>query len=124
MRTVDIHTHLLNPQVSFERLYDRLAVLFFARQLGVEAGELRKQPFSAYVLAMVRAVRNSRYVERVCVFGVDARYDAKGRQTHRDPTVCAMTEDVLRVAGDYPDCFLDCRLPQNHGQGALEGHRR
>ena len=106
MKTVDIHTHLLNPQVRFERFYDRLAIRFFAHRLGVEPERLKAEPYAAYVAALTNAVRNSRYVERACLFGVDSRRDEKGREIARDRTVCAMTDDVLQVTEEHPDLFI------------------
>ncbi len=106
MRTVDIHTHLLNPDVRFERLFDRVAVRFFARGLGVEPKVLRKSPYKGYVAAMARAIRESRHIEKACLFGVDSRLDERGRETGRDRTVCAMTGDVLKVAHEYPGQFI------------------
>lgn len=106
MRTIDIHTHLLSPEVSFKRFFDRFSVTFFAKKLGVDRNELRAAPYRTYVKAMANAIQQSHSVERVCLFGVDARFNRQGRQTGRDKTVCAMTQDVLKVAADFPDCFI------------------
>ncbi len=120
VKTLDIHTHLLNPAVKFERLFDRLAVRFFARRLGIEPARLRADPYGAYVQAMADALRASRQVDRACLFPVDARFDTCGRQTHRDPTVCAFTEDVLAVAARHPDCFIPFLSVNPQRPGALE----
>jgi predicted TIM-barrel fold metal-dependent hydrolase len=106
LKTIDIHTHLLNPQVRFERFIDRVMLPFFARRMGVEPAQLNANPFEAFLAAMLRSVRGSRYVAQTCLFGVDSRLDEAGREIHRDPTVCAMTEDVLAVAERYPDAFI------------------
>jgi predicted TIM-barrel fold metal-dependent hydrolase len=106
MQTIDIHTHLLNPEVAFDRAYDRAAVYFFARSLGVNPRSLRQNPYQTYIEAMARAVRESGYVEKTCLFGVDARFDERGREIDRDKTVCAMNEDVLTVAANHPDQFI------------------
>jgi predicted TIM-barrel fold metal-dependent hydrolase len=106
MRTIDIHTHLLSPEVAFDRLYDKIAVYFFARSLGANPHSLKMQPYQTYIEAMVRAVKESDYVEKSCLFGVDARFDEHGREIDRDKTVCAMNEDVLAVAASYPDLFI------------------
>ncbi len=106
MKTIDIHTHLLNPQVRFDRLFDRIAVRFFAKSLGIDPVKLKQQPWKAYVAAMAHAVSTSETVEQTCLFGVDSRVDSKGRETHRDKTVCAMNADVLEVAGRYPLQFI------------------
>jgi predicted TIM-barrel fold metal-dependent hydrolase len=106
LSTIDIHTHLLNPQVRFDRPFDRFSVRFFAKRLGVDPASLRSQPYTTYVDAMARSVRESRHVEKTCLFGVDTRFDPSGRELERDRTVCAMTEDALAVARQYPDCFI------------------
>ena len=90
----------------FDRLFDRFSVRFFAKRLGVEVEALRAQPYAAYVEAMARALRESRHVERACVFGVDSRFDEQGRELDRDRTVCAMTEDVLEIAARHADVFI------------------
>lgn len=106
MKTIDIHTHLLNPAVRFDRLLDKVSVRFFAQSLGTSPTELMAHPFDAYVEGMARAVRESRYLQQTCLFGVDARLDNRGRQIDRDRTVCAMSEDVLAVAARFPDLFI------------------
>ena len=106
MKTIDIHTHLLNPGVRFDRLFDRVTVRFFARNLGADPAALMARPWETYVEAMARAIRESRCVGKACLFGVDARLDERGREIDRDRTVCAMTTDVLAVARRYPDQFI------------------
>ncbi|MES9859029.1 MAG: amidohydrolase family protein [Sedimenticola sp.] len=106
MKTIDIHSHLLNPNVRFNRLYDRLAIRFFAKKLGISPQRLQADPYNSYVEAMTTAVRESRYVEKACLFGVDSRLNEKGEETARDGTVCAHTEDVLAVADRFPDQFI------------------
>jgi uncharacterized protein len=106
MKTIDIHTHLLNPDVRFDRLFDKLSIRFFARGLGVAPAELLADPFNTYVTAMAGSIRESVHVERACLFGVDSRFDAWGRETDRDRTVCAMTGDVLAVTQRHPDVFI------------------
>ena len=106
MKTVDIHTHLLSPEVSFDRLFDRFAVYFFAKNLGVDPAQLKNNPWETYVAAIAAAVKQSQHIEKTCLFGVDSRVDKKGRQQHRDKTVCAMNQDVLDVANRYPDQFI------------------
>ena len=106
MKTVDIHTHLLNPAVRFERLFDRLVIPLFARDLGVDPRALKSDPWETYVQAMAHAVATSTRVGQTCLFAVDARVDRKGRELHRDGTVCANTIDVLGVARRFPDLFI------------------
>ncbi|MBL3589037.1 MAG: amidohydrolase family protein [gamma proteobacterium endosymbiont of Lamellibrachia anaximandri] len=106
MKTVDIHTHLLNPSVRFDRPLDRFIVRFFAKKLGVEVKRLKANPYSVYLESMARAISESQHLEKTCLFGVDSRVDHKGRDIHRDETVCASTEDVLAAAVHYPDSFI------------------
>jgi len=75
MKTVDIHTHLLSPDARFDRLFDRISVRFFAKGLGVDPKRLRADPYNAYVEAMAGSIRDSRYVQKACLFGVDSRLD-------------------------------------------------
>jgi uncharacterized protein len=106
MKTIDIHTHLLNPSVRFDRFYDRIALRFFARGLGADPHQLRTRPYESYVLSMASAVRDSQYLDKVCLFGVDARYDERGREVARNNTVCARNRDVVAVAQRFPDQFI------------------
>ncbi len=119
MKTVDIHTHLLNPNVSFDRLFDRVAVRFFAKKLGTSPQALQTHPYETYVEALVRSVRESEHLEQACLFGVDARLDEKGRELHRDNTVCAFTEDVLQVHRENPGCFIPFLSVNPRRDGAL-----
>ncbi|VAX11468.1 hypothetical protein MNBD_GAMMA26-2529 [hydrothermal vent metagenome] len=106
MKTIDIHTHLLNPNVQFDRLFDKIAIRFFASKLGMPADQLKIAPYATYVESMAKAVAESQHVEKICLFGVDSRLDEKGREIDRDKTVCAMTTDVLTVVDDHPDEFI------------------
>jgi len=106
MKTVDIHTHLLSREFRFDRLFDKLVVRFFARNLGVDPAHLRQAPWETYVQAMAKAVGESRFIGKTCLFGVDARVDGKGREIHRDKTVCAHNTDVIEVANRYPEQFI------------------
>jgi predicted TIM-barrel fold metal-dependent hydrolase len=120
MKTIDIHTHLMNPGVSFDRLYDKLTIRFFAKSLGVDAKALLADPYEAYVASMANSIRESRYVEKACLFGVDSRFDERGAETHRDKTVCAMTEDALEVTQRYPDQFIPFMSVNPRRQNALD----
>lgn len=106
MGTIDIHTHLLSPGVRFDRLFDRVAVRFFASRLGTSARRLMEAPYEAYKEALVASVRTAVHVDKVCLFPVDARVDERGREVHRDRTVCSTTEDVLAVHAAYPDAII------------------
>ncbi|MEW8506986.1 MAG: amidohydrolase family protein [Candidatus Thiodiazotropha sp.] len=120
MKTIDIHTHLLNPQVAFDRLYDRLAVHFFSRSLGADPKALKADPYGTYIETMARSIAESVYVEKSCLFGVDARFDERGREADRDKTVCAMNEDVLTAAARHPDQFIPFLSVNPRRPNALE----
>ncbi len=120
MKTIDIHTHLMNPGVRFDRLYDKLTIRFFAKSLGVDPKALTADPFEAYVASMAGSIRESVYVEKACLFGVDSRFDERGKEIHRDKTVCAMTEDALGVAQRYPDQFIPFLSVNPRRQDALD----
>ncbi|MCP4288750.1 MAG: amidohydrolase family protein [Gammaproteobacteria bacterium] len=120
MKTIDIHTHLLNPNVRFDRLFDKISVRFFAKNLGADPVQLMSRPYEAYVESMARAIRESRHIEKACLFGVDARLDVQGREIDRDKTVCAMSEDVLAVAAKYPEQFIPFFSINPLRPGALE----
>jgi len=120
MKTVDIHTHLLNPNVRFDRLFDKITIRFFAKSLGLSPASLKSAPFEAYLEAMARSIEQSRYVEKTCLFGVDSRLDERGEETDRDGTVCAMTEDVLAAAARYPQQFIPFLSVNPRRPGALE----
>jgi predicted TIM-barrel fold metal-dependent hydrolase len=106
MQTVDIHMHLLSGDVKLERLYDRLAVRFFAKKLGADPAALLANPHEAYCDTVVRRVRESKHMGKTVIFGVDARVDEKGNEIHRDPTVCATNEDVYRLYRRAPDIVI------------------
>ncbi len=106
MRTVDIHSHLLNPDVRFDRLYDKITIRFFAKKLGVDPAQLQRDPYGAFVTSMAKNIAQSEYLERACIFGVDSRLDRAGREIDRDSTICAMTSSVVEVAARYPDLFI------------------
>ena len=79
---------------------------FFAKSLGVDPKALLTDPYETYVESMAGSIRESSYVEKACLFGVDSRFDERGEETHRDKTVCAMTDDALAVAERFPDQFI------------------
>jgi predicted TIM-barrel fold metal-dependent hydrolase len=54
----------------------------------------------------VKSVRESQYLDKTVLFGVDARVDDKGRELHRDLTVCATNEDVLTLYQKHSDVIV------------------
>ena len=106
MQTIDIHTHLVNPNVRFKKLYDKLVIRFFSSKLGHDRDALLEKPYPNYVRGMAEAIRSSRYIKKVCLFPVDSYFDKAGKEVHRDNTVCSHTADVLEVSKAYPDLFI------------------
>ena len=106
MQTVDIHAHLLSSKVAFNRLYDRAALRVFGKRMGMDHKELICDPHGAYKGALIHNIRTSKYLSRSVLFGVDARVDEAGNEIHRDQTVCATNEDVLKVYEAHPDVII------------------
>ncbi len=106
MTTVDIHMHLLSGRVKLDRLYDKIAVRFFASRLGADAKALLENPFEAYCDTVIKRVRESKYLQKTVIFGVDARVDESGEEIHRDITVCATNEEVLKLYKRAPDLII------------------
>jgi uncharacterized protein len=106
MQTIDIHTHLLNPRVRFDRLFDRIALGLFGKNMGLVPDAARKDPYAAYVRGLTGSVRESRLVKKICLLPVDSRLDNRGIEIHRDATVCSCTDDVLAVFGSQPEVVI------------------
>lgn len=106
MTTVDFHTHLLSANVKFERVYDKLAILFFASRLGIDAKKLIEDPYATYTEALIQNVKESKYIEKIVLFGVDARVDEKGKTLHKDITVCATNNDLLELYQKNNDLII------------------
>jgi len=106
VQTVDIHSHLLSSSVRFDRFYDRIAIRLFGKKMGFDSSRLLDSPYEAYVEALVGGVRSSKHLKKSVIFGVDARVDESGVELHRDLTVCATNEDLLRVYESNPDVVI------------------
>ena len=106
MQTIDIHMHLLSSDVKFDRFYDKLAIKFFAKKMGVNPQDLIKNPYKAYTDALVKNVRTSKYLDKTVLFGVDARVDSRGNTLHKDITVCATNEDLLKLYQENSDVII------------------
>jgi predicted TIM-barrel fold metal-dependent hydrolase len=103
---VDIHAHLLNPEVSFSRFYDKLALTFFAKKLGMDAKALIKNPYKTYTEGIIKNIRESKYLSKSVLFGVDAKVDKRGRAIHKDITVCADNEALYQLYHDNQDIII------------------
>ncbi len=106
MKTIDIHTHLLSSDVAFQRSYDKIALRFFAKKFGMNPKALASNPYGEYTRALVESVRNSQHVEKIVLFGVDARIDDQGAMLHKDITVCATNEDVAALYRGNEDVII------------------
>jgi predicted TIM-barrel fold metal-dependent hydrolase len=106
LKTVDIHTHLLNKDVKFDRLYDKLLLPFFAKKFGFDKKKLLANPYAEYTAALTRSVRESNHVDKIVLFGVDSRFDDSNNVTHNDITVCASNEDVYKLYKENKDIII------------------
>lgn len=106
MKTIDIHTHLLSSDVAFDRFYDKLALYFFAKKFGMNPKALSRDPYGEYTRALVESVRGSKHVDKIVLFGVDARVDEVGETMHKDITVCATNEDVAALYRGNEDVII------------------
>ncbi len=103
---IDIHAHLLNADVQFDRFYDKLAIRFFASKLGIEPQALLDNPYKAYTDGLMQNIRTSKHLSKTVLFGVDARVDERGKTLHKDITVCANNEDMLALYHDNQDIII------------------
>lgn len=103
---VDIHAHLLSSDVKFDRFYDKLAIKFFASRLGMDAKELIENPYVAYTSGLMKNIRESKHLSKTVLFGVDARVDEKGKILHKDITVCATNDDLLKLYHQNQDIII------------------
>jgi predicted TIM-barrel fold metal-dependent hydrolase len=103
---VDIHAHLLNKEVSFSRFYDKLALTFFAKKLGMDAKMLIETPYEAYTQGLLRNIRESKHLSKSVLFGVDAKVDNQGNILHQDITVCADNDALYRLYHDNQDIII------------------
>lgn len=106
MQTIDIHTHLLSKEVNFDRAFDRFAIKIFAKKFGLDLKELKQDPYLAYTNALTKNVRNSKWLKKIVLFGVDAKIGGDGKLLHRDKTVCASNDDVLNLFEQNKDIII------------------
>ncbi len=106
MQTIDIHAHLLSSEVRFNRIYDRIALKMVGKKMGLDPKKLVAAPYKTYTDALVHGVRSSKHLSHSVLFGVDACVDDKGKVLHKDLTVCATNEDVLKLYQEHPDVIV------------------
>ncbi len=103
---VDIHAHLLSSDVKFDRLYDKIAILFFASKLGIDPKELFKDPYRTYCKTLIKNIRESKYLKKSVLFGVDAKFSKRGKLLSKDTTVCATNSDILNIYEKNSDIII------------------
>ena len=67
MQTIDIHTHLLSSDVKFNRFYDKVAIKFFGKKMGIDAKAMIENPYEAYIDAITNNTRASKYIKQPSV---------------------------------------------------------
>jgi predicted TIM-barrel fold metal-dependent hydrolase len=106
IKTIDIHTHLLSSDVKFDRIYDKLALMFFGKKMGLDLDKVKQDPYGAYVDALIGNVVSSEHIEKIVLFGVDAKIGLDGVEIDRDMSVCASNDDVLSIYQKHPDIIV------------------
>ncbi len=106
MNTIDFHAHLLNPEVDFSRVYDKVALSLFAKKLGVDKNELIEKKYEAYVKSFINNISTSQYVKKSVLLPVDAKVDKNGNELFKDKTVCSSNEDVYEVYKNNPNLII------------------
>jgi len=106
MQTIDFHAHLLNPNVSFSRFYDKIAISLFAKKLGANKNELLNRKYDAFVETFINNIKNSKHIKKSVLLSVDSKIDNKGCKIHKDKTVCSSNEDILKEYKKYPNWII------------------
>jgi len=97
MQTVDFHVHLLNHDVKFDRIYDKIALSLFGKRFGISYKDVKENPYRAYTKALINNIKTSKYIKKIVLFGVDEKIDDEGNFVSKDATVCALNEEVLKL---------------------------
>ncbi len=120
MTTIDMHVHLLNPNVKFDRFFDRVALKLFGKKFNFDLDEIKQNPYEGYKKAFINSLKNSRYVDKVVLLPVDSEYNEQGVEVHRDKTVCSLSEDVLEVYREFPDLIIPFMSVNPRRKDAIE----
>ncbi len=120
MKTVDMHLHLLNPNVKFDRLFDRVAIALFGRKFGLDSEKMKTDPYGAYIDALISSIRDSEYIVKGALLPVDSKFDRDGTEIHRDATVCSHSEDVLALYREFPEYIIPFMSVNPNRKDALE----
>ncbi len=106
MQSVDFHAHLLNPDVRFDRPFDRVVIALFGKRLGLDPKAIAVDPYRAYTDALIRNIKTSKYLTQTVLFSVDAKCDTFGNETHKDRTICSDNDAVLALYQQHPDLII------------------
>jgi len=103
MQTIDFHAHVLNPEVSFDRLFDKIALTFFAKKLGVDKQEMLNEKYAGFVKAFINNIETSKHIQKSVLLPVDAIVNAQGLEIERDKTVCSNNDDIYELYQKFPN---------------------
>lgn len=104
MKTIDIHSHLLSPNVKFNRMFDKMSLFLFAKRLGIkDIDALHNDPYNEYKKIFINNIRTSKYITKAVVLPVDAKIDKNQKILHMDKTVCSNNEDIWKFHKEYPN---------------------
>lgn len=103
MKTIDFHTHLLSKDVSFDRLYDKVALTIFAKSLNANKKVLLTEKYEGYVKTLINNIDTSNNVDKIVLLPVDGIYDNNGYYISKDNTVCSNTHDILELYNKFPN---------------------
>jgi len=120
MTTIDMHVHLLNPNVKFDRFFDKVALKLFGKKFDLDIKSIKQNPFGGYKKSFLNSVKNSKYIDKVVLLPVDGVYNKKGEQIDRDSTVCSFSEDVLEVYKQFPNLIIPFMSINPYRKNSLE----
>lgn len=103
MKTIDFHSHLLSKDLSFDRLYDKLAISLFAKKLGTSSEELLQNKYQGFENAFIRNIKESKHIQKSVILPVDSIVDINGKEISKDKTVCSSNEDILALYKKHPN---------------------
>jgi predicted TIM-barrel fold metal-dependent hydrolase len=96
MTTVDIHSHLLNPNLKADRLFDKVSIFLYAKDLGIQDTKaFFANPYEEYKKIFINNIKTSKYLKKAVVFPVDYKISAN-KIIHVDPTVCSSNDELYK----------------------------
>jgi predicted TIM-barrel fold metal-dependent hydrolase len=72
----------------------------------MDAKELMATPYKTYTDGLMKNIKESKHLSKSVLFGVDARVDNKGKTLHKDITVCATNDDLLKLYQKNRDIII------------------